>query len=101
MHASRPPRDRTNLTPHASYDNEHIFEWISNHLQQSSNKTENQLENMSSRAKKEAKVSLFDEDENDKETFGGTQLAVNKNYADRYNNWRGKEEMQKCKSEHF
>ena len=56
---------------------------------------------MSSRAKKEAKVSLFDEDENDKETFGGTQLAVNKNYADRYNNWRGKEEMQKCKSEHF
>lgn len=45
-------------------------------------------------------MSLFDEeaDENDDATAAALtgQLAVNKNYAERYNNWRGKEEMQKC-----
>ena len=37
---------------------------------------------------------LFDEkeDEGDDETT----IKINKNYADRYENWRSKEEFQKC-----
>lgn len=38
-----------------------------------------------------------DEDVKEKvEEAGGEKLSINKNYADRYNQWRQKEELQKC-----
>jgi hypothetical protein len=40
------------------------------------------------------KLKLIDSDESDKEDL--KELTINKNYADRYNNWREKEELQKC-----
>ena len=44
---------------------------------------------------KKQEVDLFGaEDGVDDNNFG---IAINTQYADRYNNWRGKEEMQKCK----
>ena len=49
---------------------------------------------MSKKQKRES-LALFDEEEEEADDRG--QLAVNKNYADRYNDWRGKEEMQKCR----
>uniref|UniRef100_A0A183EXI4 Integrase n=1 Tax=Gongylonema pulchrum TaxID=637853 RepID=A0A183EXI4_9BILA len=33
----------------------------------------------------------------DDESDGGEQLQINRAYADRYNNWRRLEELQKCK----
>ncbi len=40
------------------------------------------------------KLKLIDSDESDKEDLN--EFSINKNYADRYNNWREKEELQKC-----
>jgi hypothetical protein len=40
------------------------------------------------------KLKLIESDESDKEDL--KELTINKNYADRYNNWREKEELQKC-----
>ena len=62
-------------------------------------KRQYQAKSVAAVAKKKESMSLFDEDveENEDNCVANTgQLAVNKNYADRYNNWRGKEEMQKC-----
>lgn len=33
----------------------------------------------------------------DEEEASENLLNINKNYADRYNTWRGKEELQRCK----
>ena len=40
-------------------------------------------------------TSLFNDDNSDDEG----ELKINDKYAERYNQWRGKEEYQKCKKE--
>lgn len=42
---------------------------------------------------KKQDITLFGDDE-DNDAFSNG-LGINKNYAERYDNWRGKEEMQK------
>jgi hypothetical protein len=46
-----------------------------------------------SMAKARGKVLLGESDSEDEGA-----LNINENYAERYNRWRGKEELQKCKS---
>lgn len=46
----------------------------------------------SSMAKAKSKVLLGGSDSEDEGA-----LKINENYAERYNKWRGKEELQKCK----
>lgn len=41
------------------------------------------------------KAKLFDDSSDDEEGKKPT-LAINANYAERYTNWRQKEELQKC-----
>ena len=53
---------------------------------------------------KKEKILFADEDDEETNEFGlnskrgdsTNALAINKKYAERYDNWRGKEEMQKC-----
>ena len=44
-----------------------------------------------------------DEELGDSAGFGGAKsgLSINKKYAERYDNWRNKEELQKCNLEFF
>ena len=58
---------------------------------------------MKESTKKEKVLFADDDDEetnefglNSKQTDSSNGLAINKKYAERYDNWRGKEEMQKC-----
>lgn len=44
--------------------------------------------------KKKIELSLSDEEEVEATS---TALKINKNYAERYEKWRNKEEIQKCK----
>ena len=46
---------------------------------------------------KKKDIALFDDDNDEQSTNFSGDFGINKNYAERYNNWRGKEEMQKCK----
>lgn len=46
----------------------------------------------SSMANEKGKVLLGDSD-----SEGEGALNINENYAERYNRWRGKEELQKCR----
>lgn len=53
---------------------------------------------------KEKKQILIESDED--EEFGDSAannngLSINKKYAERYDNWRNKEELQKCNLEFF
>ena len=44
---------------------------------------------------KKSKLNLL-EDENE-ESENKNELTINENYAQRYDNWRSKEELQRCK----
>lgn len=44
---------------------------------------------------KNKKLDLLSDEEQD-----AKELKINKNYAERYDNWRGKEELQRCKTRH-
>ena len=51
---------------------------------------------------KNSKLNLLDDENEDSEknTEIG-ELTINKNYAQRYDNWRSKEELQRCKRYKF
>lgn len=56
------------------------------------NKSPNYYSELQRVPKEMSKKKLFDADEDD----AGGGLNINKDYADRYENWRRLEEMQKC-----
>ena len=57
---------------------------------------------MSSKVKERAKISkLLESSDSEEEAAGdGNKLKLNTNYAERYEKWRGKEELQKRKASH-
>jgi hypothetical protein len=47
---------------------------------------------------KKPKLNLLDdENEENENNDEASELKINKNYAQRYDNWRSKEELQRCK----
>jgi hypothetical protein len=48
-------------------------------------------------SKKKPIGALFDDNNEEENDDNNISFGVNKKYAERYDNWRSKEELQKCK----